>query len=180
MYQQREEPDVEVVPARGPWRPEVEGAGAALVPQEGDRYVVVDDVEAGRVVLVIDGWPVVDGAGHLVFTGRAAIRDVTVARFQGAVDAQRAQAGQPAAGRPLRVGDVFWVRPGQDGRFERPQQWQVLDVTAAARRAARAAQLVAVNPALRSTGHAGGPESPTPGTRGGPLRPPPGATAATV
>lgn len=140
------------------WRPEPEGADTDFAPEAGDRYGVVDDLEAGQVILVLDRWPTVDAAGHLVFPGRAVIRNVPVGQFQGLVDAQRAGGGQPAADRALRVGDVFWIRAGDDSRLERPGQWRILDVTGPARRAARAAQLVAANPALRQP-------APDPATR---------------
>ena len=67
-----------------------------FAPRVGDRYAVVDDVEAGQVILVLDRWPNVDAAGHLVFSGTAVIRDFPASVFQAFVDQQRAQAGQPA------------------------------------------------------------------------------------
>ncbi len=131
------------------WHPEPEGANTDFAAEVGDRYGVVDDLEAGQVILVLDRWPTVDATGHLVFPGRAVTRNMPVGQFQGLVNAQRAAGGQPAADRALRVGDVFWICAGDDSRLERPGQWRILDVTGPARRAARAAQLVAANPALR-------------------------------
>jgi hypothetical protein len=163
MYQQRSTPEPGTLQGRGPWRPRVEPEGSELVPGPADSYVVVDDLEADRVILVLDPWPQVGASGHLVFSGPAVVRDFPVATLQSLVDDQRARAGQPAANRPLRVGDVFWVRADADGRRQAPQTWSILDITGPARRAAHAAQLVAANPALRTATdqHAGEPEEPT-------------------
>ena len=158
MYQQRRQSAPAARRVAGVWRPEPEGTAVVFAPESGDRYGVVDDLEAGQVILVLDRWPTVDAAGHLVFPGRAMTRNLPVGQFQGLVDAQRAASGQPAPDRALRVGDVFWIRVGEDSRLEGPEQWRILDVTGPARRAARAAQLVAANPALRQ------PE-PAPATR---------------
>lgn len=160
MYQQRGEAEAGSWAVQGLWAPH--GDAVVVAAAEGDWYVVVDDVQAGQVILVIDAWPGVDAAGRLVFVGGCVSRSFPVARFQAVVDAQRAAAAQPAADRALRVGDVFWVRDGGDTRLRSPGRWQVVDVTAPARRAARAAQLVAASPGLRAeatgpTAAGGGP-----------------------
>jgi hypothetical protein len=149
MYQQRGEQAAETREVVGVWRPAPEGEGLAPEPDADDRNGVVDDLEADHVILVLDQWPTVDGTGHLVFSGDPVIRYFPVGDFQRLVDDRRERAGQPAADRALRVGDVFWIRPGEDTRLKVPRQWQLRDVTAQARRAARAAQMVAVNPAMR-------------------------------
>ena len=148
LYQQRGEAEVGSWQVQGLWLPD--GEGVAVTAEAGDWYVVVDDVQAGQVILVIDAWPGVDAAGRLVFTAGSASRSFPLARFQAVVDAARAARGQPAADRALRVGDVFWVRDGGDTRLRSPGRWRIADVTAPARRAARAAQLVAASPALRT------------------------------
>ena len=150
MYQQRSEPEWEVREGRGLWRPLPDGEDVQLVPEDGDQHGVVDDLEAERVVVVLDAWPNVDGAGNLVFSGDALTRDFPIAYFQGLVNRQRTHAGQPAADRALRVGDVFWIRTDPDVGLASPEEWRILDVTGPARRAARAAQLIAANPALRA------------------------------
>ena len=74
------------------------------------------------MILVLDRWPTVDAAGHLVFSGAAVARDFPASEFQALVDQRRTQAGQPAADRALRVGDVFWIRVGDDKRPGRAQR----------------------------------------------------------
>ena len=56
MYQQRGELEAGSWVVQGLWLPDGEGVAAG----EGDWYVVVDDVQAGQVILVIDAWPGVD------------------------------------------------------------------------------------------------------------------------
>jgi hypothetical protein len=165
VYQQRGELEAGSWAVQGLWLPDGEGVAAG----EGDWYVVVDDVQAGQVILVIDAWPGVDAAGRLVFAAGCVSRSFPVARFQAVVDAARASRGQPAADRALRVGDVFWVRDGGDTRLRSPARWQVVDVTAPARRAARAAQLVAASPGLRTeaTGRSAAGGGPGPQPAGG-------------
>jgi hypothetical protein len=148
VYQQRGEVEAGSWQVQALWLPEADGV--VIAPGQGDWYVVVDDVQAGQVILVIDAWPGVDAAGRLVFSAGCVSRSFPVARFQAVVDAQRTSQGQPAADRALRVGDVFWVRDGGDTRLRSPGRWQVVDVTGPARRAARAAQLVAASPGLRT------------------------------
>lgn len=150
MYRQRSEPDRGTLAGRGLWRPQPEGEDVGFAPAEGDWYGVVDDVEGDRVVLVFDAWPNVGGAGNLVFAGDAVTRDFPIADFQRLLDRQRMLAQQPAADRALRVGDVFWIRTDTEQHLRDAALWRILDVTGPARRAARAAQLVAANPALRA------------------------------
>lgn len=151
MYQQRAVPDAKALELRGPWIPAVEAADLVFAPDLQDRYAVVDDLEVDRVVVTLDRWPQVDGLGHLVFSGDALLRDFPRTRFQRLVNVSRLRAGQPAPDRPLRVGDVFWVRAGAGARLGRAVQWEILDVTGPARRVARAAQAVAASPAVRTS-----------------------------
>lgn len=159
MYQQRGEPERQAQLPRGLWRPSPEGEAIQFEPSTRDWYAVVDDLEADRVLVVLDRWPAVDGSGHLLFTGASVIRDFPVTELQGCVAQQRTLAGQPAADRALRVGDVFWIRSATDARRASPGTWQILDVTGPARRAARAAQLVGANPALRGPAEAPEPSA---------------------
>jgi hypothetical protein len=156
MYAQRSGPQPNVV--QGLWLPRAEPEGVELRPQDGDLYAVVDDLEGDRAVVVLDQWPQVDGSGHLVFPGDAETRDFAIADLQRLVNRRRSQAGQQAPDRALRVGDVFWIRGASDADLATAQNWQILDITGPARRAARAAQLVAANPALRASA-----SEPTPG-----------------
>ena len=149
MYQQRAVP---VEPQTlGLWEPKVEPEDLVFAPAADDRYAVVDDIEEERAVVVLSPWPQVDDRGHLVFSDEATSRDHSLGDLQAVVDSQRRAAGQPAPDRPLRIGDVFWVRgdlPEADDSASADAE--VLDVTRAARAAARAAFLVAANPALRT------------------------------
>lgn len=180
MYQQRSGPGRETREDRGAWRPQPEGELVGFAPVVGDWHAVVDDIEAERVMLVLDLWPNVDGAGHLVFVGEAVTRDFPMAQFQDLVDRQRARGGQPAADRALRVGDVFWIRTDADERSGDPARWRILDVTGPARRAARAAQLVAANPALRASSAETQREAREPSAETPPQRPATGAAPPAV
>ena len=163
MYQQRSAPAPTSLQGRGVWRPRVEPEEVELEPEAEDRYAVVDDIEGERVVLVLDPWPQVGASGHLVFSGQVVTRDFLAADLQRLVNRQRAAAQQPAASRALRVGDVFWLRADGDRGLHLSQGWRLLDITGPARRAARAAQIVAANPALRALTDkpVGEPEEPS-------------------
>lgn len=185
MYQQRVEPDdTEII---GLWQPTRGEDAPDLAPRADDWYAVVDDIETGRVVLVASPWPGVDDTGHLVFDEEEWLLDLPVGRLQEAVDRERRASGQPAPTRALRIGDAFHIRSphGLDGTDPSPEQWRMVDVTRAARRSARAAQLVAANPALRTSGTeaADGPASePSPGEGDDrpPGRPTAGASAPVI
>lgn len=181
MYRQRGEQVAERRESQYRWHPRIEAGRFEFDPAADDYYAVVDDIESGRAVLVLSRWPNVDALGHLVFSTEEASRDVPLDELQPVVDSQRAAAGQPAADRPLRVGDAFSVRI-PDGSIESSDiaGWQLIDVTGPARQAAHAALLTAANPELR-TGAVAERETPTPDQADEPLEPPPtGAAAPTV
>lgn len=177
MYRQRGEQGAEGREIQDRWRPKVTAERIEFQPAADDYYAVVDDIESGRTVLVLSRWPDVDGLGHLVFPAEAVSTDVPLDELQPVVDGQRAAAGQPAADRPLRVGDVFSVRiPGGSVDSSEPAEWRFVDVTGPARQAAHAALLTAANPELRAP--AAEAEMPAPAEPDEPPEPPPAGSAA--
>ena len=144
MYVQRRRPPPESFRLGALWRPEVraaDGSPLPITPQPTDAYVVVDEIVADRVGLVASPWPNVDEAGRLRFRKVGAVQRRTYARerIQGVLDRLRRSKGQIE--RPLRVGDTFWVR----GLSGNPEGWKAaIDVTGAARQAAKTALLRAI------------------------------------
>ncbi|HCO03658.1 MAG TPA: hypothetical protein DIT48_09935 [Actinobacteria bacterium] len=85
--------------------------------------------------------------------------------LQEAMNAARLGAGQPAPDRELRIGDVFRLR--RIGSAD-PSTWEgVLDITSAAREAAKTALLAAIAPKAA----AGELQEPEPGTASAPSPP---------
>jgi hypothetical protein len=140
MFEQRA-PEPPARPVRGhPWRP-----AATLLeagdpePIESDRYVAIDRIDDDVATLAVAPWPIVDpDTGRLLFLPREQRTSAATSleAIRDRVDADRRASGQLI--RPLRVGDVFWVR----GYVERPDGWErVIDVTRPGRFAAKAALL---------------------------------------
>jgi hypothetical protein len=130
------------------WRPD-----EALIADSGafagdERYVAVDRIDAFVVTLAVAPWPTVEAdTGRLDFGPAADRGTVTVSlkRLQARVDLDRAATGQLV--RAIRAGDVFRVR----GFAATPGRWeQVVDVTRAARLAAKAALFSTAAPAPRA------------------------------
>jgi hypothetical protein len=123
-----------------------------------DRYLAVDEVDGNTVRLVISSWPSVDSESRLVFPARSSedgeILDdpsdseliLDGAAFHATVTRERTSRQQPAADRPLRVGDVFWFRPDPDWLplDGSELRGQLADITFAARGEAKAAMAWAV------------------------------------
>lgn len=120
MYQQRavRERPAKGLAAQALWTPaslspdltaeEVEDM-PGLEPEQGDRYVVVDDLMDGTVTLAVCPWPSLNSLGDLVFEPSEELiapEDLT----HQAVSASREASGQMAADRPLRIGDAFLIR----------------------------------------------------------------------
>lgn len=109
-------------------------------------YAVVDDITEdpdGAVLLEIAGWPAVDGHGRLVF-GAGTNPDVQdeslgVDRrdLQEVLDEARDETGQ--AQRPIRIGDTFMIVADPPVSVDAGTWDEVLDVSAAARDAAKIA-----------------------------------------
>ena len=174
----------------GPWSPSVtraDGSEVEMAPRPGDTYVVVDEIIDVDVRLVGAPWPRMDEAQRLVFEdpGRELAPVFPQDALTAAIDRHRAAEGQVT--RALRVGDAFLVR----GRADDPERWELaVDVTQAARRAAKLAQKRAIAPPtadreraagrsrreLRARRGMPGPE----GSKRPPGRPVPGSTASPV
>jgi hypothetical protein len=123
-----------------------------------DRYLTVDEIDGNSVRLVISPWPSVDSGSRLVFPARSS-EDAEMlddpsdselfldgALFHATVTRERTRRQQPAADRPLRVGDVFWFRPDPDSISSDGSELkgQLVDITYAARGEAKAAMAWAV------------------------------------
>ena len=139
MYDQRiAEPAPERAGATA-WRPDVVPFDADAPDPAQDRYVAVDRIDEDVATIVVARWPSVDQAtGRLTF-GAGRERLVVTAdaeTLRRRVDVDRRVLRQLR--RPVRVGDVFWVR----GFDNDPSAWgRVIDVTRAGRFAAKAALL---------------------------------------
>ena len=136
MYEQRIPEPAPEREAGTLWRPEgVPFRGVA--PAAADRYVAIDRIDDGVATLDVAPWPIVDpGTGRLSFVPAADRVQVTASEttLRRRIDRDRRRLSQLR--RPLRPGDVFWVR----GFAERPADWvRLIDVTRAGRFAAKAA-----------------------------------------
>ncbi len=131
------------------WSPRVDRDGKLnVVTRMGktDWYAVVDDIAEGTVVLQIASWPKLDKGNHLRFDVIYE-KDYLLDELQQVVNRERAQHGQPAADRPLRIGDAFSIqcedRPGGNV-ISSEFKGSILDITAAAREQAKVAMYGAV------------------------------------
>ncbi|MDQ3379565.1 MAG: hypothetical protein M3546_04485 [Actinomycetota bacterium] len=132
--------------------------------RRGYLYLVVDDIFERSVSLVLSEWPVIDGKGRLRFPERP----FTLGANRQSLEEYLARHRRPRANRdrPLRIGDVFAVRPrrGALERFEEeleeqrrldpflsPEAWiepPIFDITADARDEAKVAFYAAVTPTM--------------------------------
>jgi hypothetical protein len=127
------------------WQPEItiasdQGEQSQLLDlSPGDRYVAVDDLAEGLAVLQASLWPHLDADGRLTFEGDPLGLVTPLERLQRLVDEARAAARQLGADRPIRVGDAFAMRglSGEEPSIETATR--IIDVSAAARDAAKAA-----------------------------------------
>jgi hypothetical protein len=105
----------------------------------GDSYVVVEEIEDGRVVFEVSAWPRLDKDGRLVFAGDPTEFYAGLEASQTSIDQARLEAGVTGPERPLRTGDVFAVR----GLPAKPEDIAtadaIWDVSLAGRNAAKAA-----------------------------------------
>jgi hypothetical protein len=144
------------VPQARRWQPyTVHGPDAedrrSVEVRDGDRYVSIDDVADGLVVAEVSSWPVLDREGRLHWDTDPRELVTPLPRMQDDVTAARERWGIIAPDRPLRVGDVFLVR-GLTRRHRHLTRVElVLDVSAAAREAAKAALYGAVASTLDDT-----------------------------
>jgi hypothetical protein len=141
-------------PGAQEWVPyTVHGATGDEEPREvdvesGDYYAAVDDVADGMVVLSVSDWPRLDREGRLFWNTPPVELVVSGQEAKAIVNAGRSEAGITAPDRPIRVGDVFLVRGLPDRHAGLGQASLVLDISAAARDAARVALYGAATSAL--------------------------------
>jgi hypothetical protein len=139
MYDQRiAEPAAEPRTGRA-WRPDGVPFGRDEPDTATDRYIAVDRLDDNVATLDVAPWPTVDpSTGRLRFEPADDRAELTVSAvtLRRRVDRDRRRHRQLR--RPIRVGDVFWVR----GFVDRVQDWErVIDATRAGRFAAKAALL---------------------------------------
>jgi hypothetical protein len=144
MYQQRAPLDAEAYEMRDElWQPDLPANAEA---QQGDAYVVVDELLDGAVTLAVTPWPRLDRAGRLRFSGELNVVHQSADAFEAQVIRARARSRQRSARRPLRIGDVFLARPGAT----HPAEWRTLfDVSGDAREMAKIAFYGAAAPVAR-------------------------------
>jgi hypothetical protein len=118
--------------------------------QADDRYACVDDVADGAVVFNVSDWPRLDREGRLYWETDPVELVVAEGEAQSIVDAGRDEAGITAPDRPIRVGDAFLIRDLPDERASFARASLVLDISAAARDAAKAALYGAVASTLHT------------------------------
>ena len=186
MYDQRIPEPARDEEAGIPWRPDGVPFDDDAPDPTLDHYVAIDRIDAAVATLDVAPWPIVDPAtGRLRFEPAEARATVvaSTSALRRRVDVDRRDLEQLQ--RPLRPGDVFWVR----GMSERPDAWQrVMDVTRAGRFAAKAALLATAvgAPSIEDSGSYGleGAEmvetAPRPAPsddEGGDPPPPPGPVA---
>jgi hypothetical protein len=104
-----------------------------------DTYVVVEDIEDGRVVFEISRWPRIDHDGRLFFGGDPAEIFDDLDTAQEAINAARAGHEVTAPDRPLRIGDVFAVGGLPDDAEAIGAAMWIRDISLAGRNAAKAA-----------------------------------------
>jgi hypothetical protein len=132
------------------WRPH----GLRVAPSAGDIYLVVDELDDQKVVVVAARWPELDAAGRLRFEDKDPIAiPTTQETLEKTV---RRPGGRRGLQRPLRIGDVFLVRRQRketDAQLAAaltendPASWgDFIDITRAAREAAKTALYAAAAP----------------------------------
>lgn len=129
------------------WNPRPED----LHPRPDDVYLVIDEEDDKMLVVLAARWPELDALGRLHFEKS----DPTVLYVEEA-SLERAIRRTRRGRRPLRIGDVFLLRglaarthAEREERLRRndPSEWgQFIDVTGAAREAAKIALLAAAAP----------------------------------
>ena len=149
------------VPQDVGWRPDVlydarPEAVARPIEAAGDEwYLVIDDLGGDVAICEFSSWPALDGDGRLAFEGQPWRLGRPLAEVQALVDRFRTASGQPAPDRPLRVGDAFAVRGPKRGARSLRAVTGLLDVSAAARTAAKAALYGAVAESMEEAKAAG-------------------------
>jgi len=104
-----------------------------------DNYVVIEDIEDGRVVFEVSSWPQIDKGGRLHFEGDPYELYEDQATAQAAIDEARRADGVTGSDRPIRIGDVFLVRDLARRSQSIGRAGTIRDISLAARIAAKAA-----------------------------------------
>ncbi|MGH8945491.1 MAG: hypothetical protein ACRDVL_05025 [Acidimicrobiia bacterium] len=107
--------------------------------ESGDRYAAVDDVADGMVIFSVSDWPRLDREGRLYWETDPSELVAAADDTQAIVDDARREAGITAPDRAIRVGDAFLIRDLPRNATTLAQASLVLDISAAARDAAKAA-----------------------------------------
>ncbi len=143
-YEERSPVEAPMLEAGGVlWQPSMSAAGGTVpyVPAPDDRYAVIEDMAEGLVVIQYAAWPHLDAGGRLVFDGEVVTSVEPADEAQAAVNRARVQMQSDAPERPLRVGDAFAVGAATDPASGIAQATKIVDISASARRAAKAALL---------------------------------------
>lgn len=106
---------------------------------EERQYAVVEDIDDGRLVLEVSQWPRLDQDGRLVFHGDPFQLSLDLAHVQERVDARRDRGTTTDPRRALRIGDVFLMAGLEEGDTALDGRTRIVDITRAAREAAKAA-----------------------------------------
>ncbi len=138
-------------------------------PNRGDRYAAVDDLADGMVVFEISSWPYLDMEGRLYFEDDPNEWIVEREESQRRIDKERKEDRITGATRPIRVGDAFLLRGLAGEASSLDQVEKVIDISAAARDAAKAALFGAAASTVETDYAAKmavteAPDKPTPGT----------------
>lgn len=107
--------------------------------EEGDRYVAVDDLAEGHVVFEVSDWPMLDAEGRLHWESEPVELWDEQAAVQRRLEAERREQRITAPERRVRVGDTFLVRGLPPDTRSLLDAATIVDVSAAARDAAKAA-----------------------------------------
>jgi hypothetical protein len=117
MYEQRAEKAADHFEPQGPWQPSALPtipADSAERERIGPWYVVVDELLGDGCRFAVEVWPDVDADGRLVFDPeRTALHWVDRKAAHSVIERARSEGRETeaadAAGRELRIGDVFAV-----------------------------------------------------------------------
>jgi hypothetical protein len=110
-----------------------------LTPDPSDRYTAVDDLADGMVVLEVSSWPFLDMEGRLYFVDDPVEWIIGRVTTQERIDQERKERRITGPTRPIRVGDAFMLRGVASEASSLEQVEQMIDISAAARNAAKAA-----------------------------------------
>ena len=103
------------------------------------NYVVIEEIEDGRVVFEVSAWPNLDKDGRLVFQGDPTEFYESLDTAQETINQARLAHGLTGPERRLRSGDVFAVTGLPDAAETIRSTEAIRDISLAARTAAKAA-----------------------------------------